>query len=101
MDTLLSLAPVAAVLVAAYVAWNFLGPRLKARIPSMTMDDVATKVLGDKYQAGKLERQAAKEIKAGNFMAAGRVYEDAGMAQQAVDTYLQGEEYMSAAFVLE
>ncbi len=101
MDTLLSLAPLAVVLVLAYVAWNFVAPRLKARIPSMTMDDVATKVLGDKYQAGKLERQVAKEVKAGNFMAAGKIYEDAGMAQQAVDTYLQGEEYMAAGFLLE
>jgi serine/threonine protein kinase len=101
MDTLLSLAPVAIVAVLAYVAWNFLGPKLKERMPSMTMDDVATKVLGDKYQAGKLDRQVAKEVKAGNFMAAGKIYEDAGQAQQAVDTYLQGEEYMAAGFVLE
>ncbi len=48
-----------------------------------------------------MEKQAARERKAANFLVAGRIYEDAGMVQQAVDTYLEGQEWMAAAFTLE
>src|SRR5712692_9074457 len=101
MDLLLRLAPYAIGLAAVYFGWGFIAPRLKLRVPNLTMDDVATRVLGDKYQTGKIERQAAAHSKAGNYLEAGRIYEEAGMTQQALDTYLKGEEYMAAAFTLE
>jgi len=101
MEFLFSLAPYAVVAALLYFGWKAVAPRLKFRVPNLTMDDVATRMLGDKYQTGKVERQAAKEAKAGNYMEAGRIYEEAGMTQQAIDAYLKGEEYMAAAFVLE
>jgi len=87
--------------VVLYVAYTQLAPRLKIRVPSLSADDVASRVLGPSYRAGKLEKAAAAEIKFGNYMAAGKIYEDAGMQQQAIDTYLKGEEFMPAAFLLE
>ncbi len=87
--------------VVLYVAWTQLAPRLKIRVPNLTADDVASRLLGPSYRAGKLEKAAAAEMKFGNFMGAGKIFEDAGMAQQAVDAYLKGDEFMPAAFLLE
>ena len=87
--------------VVLYVAWTQLAPRLKIRVPNLSADDVASRVLGPSYKAGKLEKAASAEIKFGNYMAAGKIYEDAGMLQQAVDTYVKGDEHMAAAFLLE
>lgn len=101
MDTLFSLAPYAILLIVLYFGWNALAPRLKLRVPSLTADDLATRFLGQKYATQKIERQAAKEMKAGNYLMAGKIYEDAGMPQAAVDAYLQGDEFMAAGFVLE
>jgi len=88
-------------LVALYVVWNTVAPRLKVALPAMSRDELGTRFLGEKYAADKIDKQAAREKKAANFLVAGRIYEDAGMLQQAVDTYLEGEEWMAAAFTLE
>ena len=85
-------------LVALYFAWTTLAPRLNLRLDK---DALGARFLGDKYAADKVEKEVAREKKAGNFLAAGRLYEEAGMSQQAVDTFLSGEEWMAAAFALE
>jgi tetratricopeptide (TPR) repeat protein len=88
-------------LVALYFAWNALAPRINLRVPSLSAEGLKARVLGDQYAADKLEKAAAREKKAGNFLAAGRAYEEQGKLQAAVDTYLEGEEFMAAAFALE
>ena len=81
---------------ALYFAWTALAPRLR-----LNKDDLGARFLGKKYAADQIEKQAEREKKASNFLVAGRIYEDAGMAQEAVDTYLEGQEWMAAAFTLE
>ena len=85
-------------LVALYLVWNKLAPRLNF---SLDKDALGARFLGKNYAADQVEKQAVREKKAGNFLVAGRIYEDAGLAQQAVDTYLEGQEWMAAAFTLE
>jgi serine/threonine-protein kinase len=101
MDSLTGLLPYLVGLVVLYFGWKAVAPRLKLQAPDLSVDGLATRVLGDKYQTGKVERQAAAQAKAGNFMEAGRIYEEAGMPEKAAETYLQGEEFMAAAFVFE
>jgi tetratricopeptide (TPR) repeat protein len=100
MDILLNnpLVPWAIGLIGLYFVWSRVSPRLGA---GLTMDALGTRFLGKQYAADKLVKQAAREKKAANFLAAGRIYEDAGMTQQAVDTYMEGQEFMAAAFALE
>ena len=88
-------------LVALYFAWNMLAPRLNLRLPALSKDALGTRFLGEKYAADKIEKHAAREKKAGNFLVAGRIYEEEGKAQQAVATYIEGQEFMAAAFALE
>lgn len=101
MDLLFSLAPYAIGLFVLYIGWNAVAARLTIRVPVVTLDDVAAKLLGDRYRVAKVERQAAREIKSGNYLMAGKIYEDAGMPQRALQAYLDGEELMAAGFVLE
>src|SRR5918995_1274580 len=88
-------------LAVVYFGWNALAPRLNIRVPGLTADDLRARMLGDRYATDKLDKQVAREKKAGNFLAAGRLYEEAGRVQPAVDAYLEGEEFMAAAFALE
>ncbi len=83
-------------LVVVYFAWTRLAPRLK-----LNKDELGARFLGKKYASDQIGRHASREKKAANFLVAGRIYEDAGMVQEAVDTYLEGEEWMAAAFTLE
>jgi serine/threonine-protein kinase len=101
MDSLTGFLPYLVGVVVVYFGWKAIAPRLKFQAPDLSMDGIATRMLGDKYQTGKVERQAAAQAKAGNFLEAGRILEEAGMPEKAAETYLQGEEYMAAAFVLE
>jgi serine/threonine-protein kinase len=101
MDSLTGLLPYLVGVVVLYFGWKAVAPRLQAQVPDLSVDGLATKVLGDKYQSGKVERLAAAQAKSGNFLEAGRIYEEAGMSEKAAETYLQGEELMAAAFVFE
>ena len=82
-----------------YFGWNMLAPRL--RVPGLSAEGLRARMLGDGYAADKAEKEVAREKKAGNFLAAGRIYEEAGQLMPAVDVYLEGEEFMAAAFALE
>jgi len=82
-----------------YFGWNALAPRLK--VSGLTAEGLRARMLGDGYAADKVDKDAAREKKAGNFLAAGRLYEEAGQLTPAVDVYLEGEEFMAAAFALE
>lgn len=103
MDILFNspIVPWAIGIVVLYFVWTTVAPRLNLSHPALTKDGLATRFLGDKYAADKIEKQAAREKKAGNFLLAGRIYEEEGKLQQAVDTYVEGQEFMAAAFALE
>jgi serine/threonine protein kinase len=98
---ILPLLPWLAGLLALWFVWNSVAPMVRLRMPKLKADDIATRVLGDKYTTSKMIKNAERETKKGNHLAAGKLYEDAGELQLAADTYLAGEEYIAAAFVLE
>src|SRR5688500_2660048 len=50
---------------------------------------------------GKLAREVHRYKGEGNFLAAGKLLEDAGLQQEAVSTYLEGREHYAAAATLE
>jgi serine/threonine-protein kinase len=101
MDSLTALLPYLVGFVVLYFGWKAIAPRLNLQTPDLSVDGLATRVLGDKYQTGKVERRAAAQAKAGNFLEAGRLYEEAGMTEKAAETYLQGDEFMAAGFLFE
>ena len=84
-----------------YFGWTVVAPRLRLGVPGLSADDLKARMLGDQYATDKLDKQVAREKKAGNFLAAGRIYEEAGKLLPAVDAYVEGEEFMAAAFALE
>lgn len=47
------------------------------------------------------EAEAARLLKDGQFLAAGKLFEEAGRLSQALDAYLQGQEWSAAAVVLD
>lgn len=103
MDSLLAspLVLLAGLLLALYVGWRVLSPQLRLPSAPFSLDGLAGKLLGPSYEIRKLERRAAREVKAGNALLAGRMLEEAGLPQRALDVYLQAEEWMAAAFALE
>jgi serine/threonine-protein kinase len=89
--------------VALLVGYQKLAPRLKIRAPGMsfTLDDVAGKLLGPRYAAAKVDRAVARLKKQGNYLAAGRLYEEHERLAESVDAYSEGREFFAAASVLE
>jgi serine/threonine-protein kinase len=88
----------------ALVLYQRLGHRLSVRVPvgpSVSGDDILGKLLGRRYAEAKLEKAVRREKKLGNWLAAGRYYEEGGKPQQAVDAFLEGQEFFAAASVLE
>lgn len=49
--------------------------------------------------SGRPEVEAARQLKEGNHLAAGRLYEEANQLSRAVEAYLKGNEYVAAAEV--
>jgi tetratricopeptide (TPR) repeat protein len=68
---------------------------------NLSFDDVLRRVLGTRYAEAQIDRAVTQEKKRGNFLGAGRLYEDAGKLPQAVEAYTGGQEYYAAASVLE
>src|SRR4029450_4851834 len=91
------------VAVAGVVVYQKFSHKVSVRVPGsgMTRDDVMSKVLGSRWSEGKLERQVAKEKKAGNFLAAGKILEDMDRMPQAAEVYLEGQEFWAAASTFE
>jgi eukaryotic-like serine/threonine-protein kinase len=67
----------------------------------LSLDDVLGKLLGKGYADRKLDREVQREKRNGNWLSAGRLYEDAGRTQEAVDVYTEGQELFAAGSVLE
>ncbi|MFI5182905.1 MAG: protein kinase [Vicinamibacteria bacterium] len=64
-------------------------------------DAILGTLLGPRYAAAKIDRAVAREKKQGNFLGAGRLYEDVGKLPQAAEAYIEGQEYYAAAGTLE
>jgi len=76
------------------------GARLKGT-SGFGLDDILRRLLGARYAEAQLDRTVAREKKRGNFLGAGRLYEDVGKLPQAVEAYTAGHEYYAAAGILE
>jgi hypothetical protein len=90
----------AAVLLYAY---QKLAPRLRIRVPgsAITLDGVMGKLLGSRYAEAKADKAVSRYKKSGNYLAAGRTYEETGKLAEAVEAYSEGKEFWAAASVLE
>jgi tetratricopeptide (TPR) repeat protein len=76
-------------------------PMLRVRVPTANLDGVMSRVLGPSYAAARIDRTAKRYRDAGNFLAAGKLYEDAGRSEQAIASYVEGQEFWAAAALLE
>jgi tetratricopeptide (TPR) repeat protein len=91
-------------LVVLFVLYQKFAPMVK--LPGMskgafTTEAMLGKLLGPRYAEAKVLRQVEREKKLGNVLAAGKLLEDAGKNQQAIDVYLGGNEFWAAASGLE
>jgi tetratricopeptide (TPR) repeat protein len=75
--------------------------RVSFRGPSMDKDAVLGKVLGSSYTEGRLQKQIKRLKQDGSYLAAGRMLEEQQRFPEAVEVYLEGEEYHAAAVNLE
>ena len=75
--------------------------RVSLRGPSVDRDAVLGKVLGSGYTEAKLQKQIKRLKQDGSYLAAGRLLEDSQRFPEAVEVYLEGEEFHAAAVNLE
>lgn len=87
--------------VVLFFIYQQVAPRLSLRAPRIGLDDIMGKLMGPGYAAAQTDRMAKKYRKEGHFLAAGKLFEDAGKLAEAVDAYVEGQEYWAAASVLE
>jgi tetratricopeptide (TPR) repeat protein len=90
-------------LLVVLLLYQKFSPRVRIRVPGvgLTQDELIERIVGPRWREAKLGRAVARERKLGNHLAAGRLYEDAGRDQQAIDAYVEGQEFHAAATVLE
>jgi tetratricopeptide (TPR) repeat protein len=90
-------------LVVLFFLYRKFAPMVKFRVPAVGMSggDFLQKVLGSGFAKGQITRQAGKLRKAGSYLAAGKLLEDNGEPGQAVEAYIEGEEFWAAAASLE
>src|SRR5262245_273632 len=90
--------------VVLIVAYQRLAPMVKVRRPGgggFSLEGILSLVLGSRYADVKREQAVTREKKSGNYLGAGRLYEEAGRPDKAVEAFLAGEEFFAAAQVLE
>ncbi len=89
--------------VVLLVVYRKFGDRLKIRVPGagVTTDDVLGKVLGPRYGEAKLEKAVSKLKKQENWLAAGKMLEDADRPAEAAESYVEGQEFWAAAATYE
>jgi serine/threonine-protein kinase len=87
--------------VVLIVVYQKFAPMLRLRVPAANLDGVISKVLGPSYAAARIDRTAKRYRGSGNFLAAGKLYEDAGKDEQAIAAYVEGQEFWAAAALLE
>jgi len=89
--------------VVLLVVYQKFGDRLKFRLPGgkVTTDDVLGRVLGPRYGEAKLEKAIGKLKKQENWLAAGKMLEDANRPAEAAEAYVEGQEFWAAAATYE
>lgn len=91
--------------VVLIVAYQRLAPMIRMRTPAgggtFSVDGLLSMLLGARYADAKRQKAVMREKKLGNFLAAGRLYEDAEQLDSAVEAYVAGDEFFAAAQVLE
>jgi len=89
--------------VVAFVLYRFLADRVRVRVPrtDLSLDGVAGKVFGKAWSERKLKRELARLNKEANYLAAGKLLEDAGQLAAAAETYVEGQEFWAAAATYE
>jgi tetratricopeptide (TPR) repeat protein len=88
-------------LVVVWLLYRRFAPRVSVRGPSMDKDAVLGKVLGSGYTEARLQKQIKRLKQDGSYLAAGRLLEDNQRFPEAVEVYLEGEEFHAAAVNLE
>ncbi|MET0554388.1 MAG: protein kinase [Vicinamibacteria bacterium] len=90
-------------LVVLFFLYRKFAPMVRFRVPAVGMSggEFLQKVLGDGYVKGQLTRKAAKLRKAGQYLGAGKLLEESGELGQAIEAYIEGEEFWAAAASLE
>jgi serine/threonine-protein kinase len=88
---------------ALLLVYRYAADRLRIRVPgaSMTGEDLLAKIVGPRWAEKKLEREIARLKKQDNYLAAGKLLEDAGRLNEAAEAYLEGQEHWAAASTLE
>jgi len=89
------------VAVAALFVYKKFISRVSVRGPSMDKDAVLGKFLGSGYTEARFQKQIKQLKKEGSYLAAGRLLEEQQRLPEAVEVYLEGEEYHAAAVNLE
>jgi eukaryotic-like serine/threonine-protein kinase len=89
-------------LILLYLYRKFAG-RVTLKVPGISMSggDFLGKILGPGYAKGQIQRQAARLRKGGQFLGAGKLLEENGQANEAVQVYIEGAEFWAAASSLE
>jgi len=88
-------------LVIVYILYRRFAPSFSVRGPSVSKDQVLGKVLGSSYTEGKFQKQIKRYKQEGSYLAAGRLLEENQRFPEAVEVYLEGDEYHAAAVNLE
>ena len=90
-------------LVALFYIYRRFGSSLRIKLPGggMSGGDFVGKMLGPGYAKGQVQRQAAKLRKSGQFLGAGKMLEEAGQPNEAIEIYIEGGEFWAAASSLE
>jgi tetratricopeptide (TPR) repeat protein len=90
-------------LIVLFVLYRKFAPMVRIKVPGVGMSggDFLGKILGPGYAKGQITRQASKLRKGGQFMAAGKLLEESGEANQAIEAYVEGGEFWAAAASLE
>jgi serine/threonine-protein kinase len=90
-------------LVGLLILYKRFAPRLNIRVPSVDVAPQALleRLMGPAFADRKMQRAVQREKKAGNFLAAGKLLEDAGKQSEAAEVYLEGGEYWAAASTFE
>ena len=90
-------------LAAVFFGYRFLANRVRIRVPGVptSSEDLLSMVLGPGYGRKKLEREIARLKQQDNYLAAGKLLEEAGRHGEAAEAYIQGQEHWAAASTLE
>jgi tetratricopeptide (TPR) repeat protein len=88
-------------LVILFFLYRRFAPSVSVRGPSVNRDAVLGKFLGSGYTAAKLQKQVKRLKQDGSYLAAGRLLEENQLFPEAIEAYLEGEEFVAAAVNLE